>query len=256
MDILGYKLSALMVVLFFAIVIIWFIIPLLIAKAAGEKGRSGCGFFILCILFSPLIGGLILLLLGKNEEEIKRRNLEKGLLKKCPHCSNLIDNNATICTFCHKEIGKNLTFGEYVNKNSQVINLNWKDILIENNLNEYIEVFEKNKLTDPEILVEINESDLEKIGINALGDRKKIVKIFSSSALLEKIEVKITQSEELSDQKRIYESEFYNKNYEELMDELLNKYPVHIRRDIEEIEKTKGLEAAKIEIIKKLIKKN
>jgi len=34
------------------------------------------------------------------------------------------------------------------------------------------------------------------------------------------------------------------------------KYPVHIRRDIEEIKKNEGIEMAKKEIIKKLLIKN
>ena len=56
---------------------------------------------------------------------------------------------------------------------------NLKNILVENNLHEYISIFEENKLSDTDIISELSESDLEKIGITALGDRKKILKIFS-----------------------------------------------------------------------------
>jgi hypothetical protein len=65
-------------------------------------------------------------------------------------------------------------------KRIQFIGKNWRDVLLENNLGEYIETFEKNKLTDLNVIAELNESDLEKIGISAMGDRKNILKIFST----------------------------------------------------------------------------
>jgi uncharacterized protein YeeX (DUF496 family) len=62
---------------------------------------------------------------------------------------------------------------------SRFIGKNYKDILLENNLNEYIDLFERNKLTDIYIISSLSESDLEKIGIAIMGDRKLILKIFS-----------------------------------------------------------------------------
>jgi len=56
---------------------------------------------------------------------------------------------------------------------------NYKDILNENGLSEYIVLFEKHKLKDINIISELTEVDLEKIGINVLGDRKKIIKLFT-----------------------------------------------------------------------------
>jgi hypothetical protein len=61
------------------------------------------------------------------------------------------------------------------------IGKNWKDILLENNLGEYFDLFENDKLTDLEMISELTESDLEKLGISIMGDRKKILKIFSQN---------------------------------------------------------------------------
>ena len=104
------------------ILIIWIIIPSLIAKAAREKGRSYAGFFILSILFSPLIGGLILLLLGKNENEINRKKIESGENKYCPYCANIIQSKAMICTFCQRELIKKEKIDELIQKNEYVHN--------------------------------------------------------------------------------------------------------------------------------------
>jgi len=65
-----------------------------------------------------------------------------------------------------------------VNKN---IGKNYKNILTENNLEKYIELFENNNLTDIMIISELEETDLEKLGIDKMGDRKKILKLFISN---------------------------------------------------------------------------
>ena len=62
-------------------------------------------------------------------------------------------------------------------KNDYFVGKNWKDILIENNLNEYYDLFEKNKLIDLSSISELNENDLEKLGITIMGDRKRINKL-------------------------------------------------------------------------------
>jgi len=70
----------------------------------------------------------------------------------------------------------------YLRKNKyyeKFIGKNYIDILTENGLQEYIPLFEKNKLTDINIISELTEDDFQKIGINIMGDRKKILKLFS-----------------------------------------------------------------------------
>jgi hypothetical protein len=46
-------------------------------------------------------------------------------------------------------------------------------------LAEYAGLFEQHKILDSDTLSELNESELEKIGVNALGDRKKLLRLFS-----------------------------------------------------------------------------
>lgn len=53
-----------------------------------------------------------------------------------------------------------------------------KEILAQNNLVEYVELFETHKLNTIDDLKELTESDYTEIGITALGDRKRLVKLF------------------------------------------------------------------------------
>lgn len=80
---------------------------------------------------------------------------------------------------------KNLILSNKKEKYIKFIGKNWKDILMENNLEEYISIFENNKLTDLETITELNETDLEKLGITIMGDRKKILKIFYVNSIPE-----------------------------------------------------------------------
>ena len=54
----------------------------------------------------------------------------------------------------------------------------YKDILIKNNFNQYINLLKENNLTVIITISEICEYDLEKLGITIMGDRKEIIKLF------------------------------------------------------------------------------
>lgn len=51
--------------------------------------------------------------------------------------------------------------------------------LIENGLSDYIDLFEKNHLFDIDVLKMMSNEDYSSIGISIIGDRKKLIKIFS-----------------------------------------------------------------------------
>ena len=63
------------------------------------------------------------------------------------------------------------------------LNLDWREILTENNFGEHIEIFEKNKLVNVAAISELTELDLEKLGFTIMGDRKNIKKLFSVESL-------------------------------------------------------------------------
>jgi phosphotransferase system glucose/maltose/N-acetylglucosamine-specific IIC component len=48
------------------ILVIWFALALAVGYGASQKGRNGFGWFLVALLFSPLIGGLFVLAMQRN----------------------------------------------------------------------------------------------------------------------------------------------------------------------------------------------
>ena len=57
-------------------------------------------------------------------------------------------------------------------------------VLKKNGLEAYIPIFEKNNLMDKKLLSKMTEEQFERIGIENIGDRKKLVQIFASKIWL------------------------------------------------------------------------
>ena len=55
-----------------------------------------------------------------------------------------------------------------------------KDLLEENDLKQYCEIFENNKIENIQNAIDLNDNDLINIGISILGDRKKILSLIEN----------------------------------------------------------------------------
>lgn len=101
----------------------------------------------------------------------------------CQNCGNPLENSNISeskwesMTENEKNQTKEKWFGI---KNKQDFEKELKDRFTEIGLEKYIPLFEKNDILDPAVARSINETDLKEIGIDSLGDRKRIIDIIES----------------------------------------------------------------------------
>lgn len=87
----------------------WFGLSVWVAIRAGMMHRSGGAFLVVSLLFSPILGGLLLGILGRGrpderEAAQERARVEAETLRKCPVCAEMIRREALKCRFCGADV--------------------------------------------------------------------------------------------------------------------------------------------------------
>jgi hypothetical protein len=90
-------------------IIFWFSAVLVGGIVGSNKGKTGKGI-ILSVLLSWL-GVIIIAVLQPSSEFISQKQksdeselLQNGAIKKCPHCGELIRNEAKVCKHCGRDL--------------------------------------------------------------------------------------------------------------------------------------------------------
>ena len=84
-------------------IVLWVVLSILVALYAYARGHSLLnmfGFFLLGLVFSPLIALVGAALIPPSDKVM----IEKGLAQKCPHCAELVKPEATVCSHCGRDI--------------------------------------------------------------------------------------------------------------------------------------------------------
>lgn len=94
--------------------ILWVGLAIVVGVAANKRRRSGIGWFLLALLISPLIAGLLVLALGSKTTPAAYAQPTAAMpvnpppsvhdTKECPRCAETIKRAAKVCRFCGHEI--------------------------------------------------------------------------------------------------------------------------------------------------------
>ncbi len=91
-----------------AVLVIYVVVAIVAAIVAGNKGRSGVGWFFLCLVATPLAILVLLALPSLKPSEPQPVRVigedDAGQRRPCPYCAELILPAATVCRFCSREL--------------------------------------------------------------------------------------------------------------------------------------------------------
>lgn len=85
-----------------SILIVWPVCAILSAIIAWSKGRSGCGFALLAILFGPF-ALLAAIIVSRDPVQAVRAGLANGKLVRCVWCREPVRLDAAVCPHCQRD---------------------------------------------------------------------------------------------------------------------------------------------------------
>lgn len=84
--------------------VFWISAAIVVGIIGRHRGRSGFGWFLLALLLSPLLAGVLVLVLTNKNAERMLPSLADGTGRKCSSCAEIVRYEALKCRYCGTEL--------------------------------------------------------------------------------------------------------------------------------------------------------
>ena len=84
----------------------WIIFSFVAGAIAHRKGHGFLPALFIALILSPLVGIIVALARGRNEEALENRKVKAGTHKRCPSCGELVRKKAQVCRYCRESLGR------------------------------------------------------------------------------------------------------------------------------------------------------
>ena len=88
-------------------IIVWIVLSVIVGIIAEVNGRMGFGYFMLSLILSPIIIGILVFGIGKSPEKLKALHAPAGgeqasneTHTRCPDCKEIVRKDARKCRHC------------------------------------------------------------------------------------------------------------------------------------------------------------
>lgn len=83
--------------------LVWFGTSFAVGKVGQGRSVGFATGFLLSLIFSPVVGIIVVLLMKPNPKLAQEQALASGSERKCPFCAELIKVEAKVCRYCGRD---------------------------------------------------------------------------------------------------------------------------------------------------------
>lgn len=86
------------------ILVFWVIASIVVGVIANSRGRFWIPWMFLALLITPLLAGLLVLVLPSKKPGSEQPSVVDGTGRKCPMCAETVRAEAVKCRFCGADL--------------------------------------------------------------------------------------------------------------------------------------------------------
>ena len=86
------------------VIALWIVASIVVGVIASSRGRFWIPWMFLALAISPLLAGILVLVLPSKMPGATQPSVSEGTGRKCPMCAEIVRSEAIKCRFCGADL--------------------------------------------------------------------------------------------------------------------------------------------------------